>query len=1323
MLRLDVSRALLSTTLHEGPACLVVLACTLLLTGLTLGGPVAGKPLAIGETIQVTLPPGSRADSLHTFTVSTGVDEVLMVTASSPIFDLELRVARVGSMGSVENAPYVALDPGDAENPLPIRRRVTFPAEAGVTYRLSVQLAERSSCAGDLTVSVLRGRPEALTEEKQVAETDAYWEHVASLGRQANTVECQVQALLRTAQHLHTLQNVEEAEPAIETALSLIGDELTPDHPLMARALVARTLRAQQTLDTTVLGEEREAAFDAMEKDLRKALAIGEEAFGPDAIELHSTLSCLLYVAFGRHGESPSPQAYETALGHAERRAAILVQERGLRDPATLAARYELGDFTYFAGNVQEGRRILEETLQQTSEVLGPNSGLEGAILNDLGYIARFLGSFQAARHYAERGLKLSKVRFGEDSEFTGHGYGRLAQLDSLEGDFQTAMNNIRDGLRIYEEQFGPTHPEALGARLGLADVEIRAGDYASAEEEIQRVADVIIETHGRENALYARALTARSRLRFRQGRLDEALAILDEAFSILGGPETKEGSRFAGLRAEILFEMGHLEEAEAYFRSGLPDESGGDDAASHALWSMVILQNLARVQHAMGKLDEAEANYRRSVDGLRELFGREHPFAADVEANLARLLAERGKVSEALDAALNAEAVGWRHLVFVADGMSEERAFGYAAVRPSASDVALSIIALGAEPDDVARVWDTLIRSRATVLDKVAIKRRMLTAQVAASERFREASERVANLSASPPENITPEEYRRRLEEAMRDRERAEQALMSSASYGARRRADEATLDDVASSLLGTDALVSFVRYEQHRVMRVDHDAAPDKGAADTATTGTTTQNHAQAGAGPAPTRPAYAAFVVRGGRAAPRLIPLGSADRLEALIDDWRRAVSTPPAPGGGDDAIRTTGRALRRAVWDPLNDALHGARRVLIVPDGAINLVSFAALPRDDHGYLVEVEPVLHFLSTERDLIPSRGRPETAEGLLAMGGPAYDATSLFASLAGTEKPASVAGAQSKDEGTGTVTTAAAPNEQHMVAAAGVWKTGDAGVAQAVSEPSTAVTAAPALFRGERSACASFRDLTFEPLPAAAEEAQQVEAIWAATGASSTEGSTLLTGAEATETLFKRRASDNRILHIASHGFFLNERCPSALERRRGIGGLVPAEGRELNAYLMPSSQPIGENPLLLSGLALAGANHRTAAGPDEEDGILTAEEIAAMDLSGVEWAVLSACDTGVGEVRAGEGVFGLRRAFQVAGAGTLIMSLWSVEDEATREWMRELYEGRLLKELSTAEAVREASLSVLNARRQRGESTHPFYWAAFVAAGDWR
>src|SRR5262249_56939696 len=126
-------------------------------------------------------------------------------------------------------------------------------------------------------------------------------------------------------------------------------------------------------------------------------------------------------------------------------------------------------------------------------------------------------------------------------------------------------------------------------------------------------------------------------------------------------------------------------------------------------------------------------------------------------------------------------------------------------------------------------------------------------------------------------------------------------------------------------------------------------------------------------------------------------------------------------------------------------------------------------------------------------------------------------------------------------------------------------------------------------------------------------------------------------LTGAAASESAFKQQAQGKRVLHLATHGFFLGGKCASALGTGEKPGGDASA------------ASP-GENPLLLSGLALAGANHRRAAGPDEEDGILTAEEIAALVLSGVEWAVLSACHTGIAEVKAGAASFGFPPTFDI-------------------------------------------------------------------------
>ena len=108
--------------------------------------------------------------------------------------------------------------------------------------------------------------------------------------------------------------------------------------------------------------------------------------------------------------------------------------------------------------------------------------------------------------------------------------------------------------------------------------------------------------------------------------------------------------------------------------------------------------------------------------------------------------------------------------------------------------------------------------------------------------------------------------------------------------------------------------------------------------------------------------------------------------------------------------------------------------------------------------------------------------------------------------------------------------------------------------------------------------------------------------------------------------------------------------------------------------------------------------------------------------MDLRGVEWMVLSGCDTGVGRIRSGEGVLGMRRAFQVAGAGAIVMSLWPVDDVATRQWMQALYRARYRDRSSSTDAVRSANAAILQDRRAHRQSVHPFYWAGFVVSGTW-
>jgi CHAT domain/Tetratricopeptide repeat len=195
---------------------------------------------------------------------------------------------------------------------------------------------------------------------------------------------------------------------------------------------------------------------------------------------------------------------------------------------------------------------------------------------------------------------------------------------------------------------------------------------------------------------------------------------------------------------------------------------------------------------------------------------------------------------------------------------------------------------------------------------------------------------------------------------------------------------------------------------------------------------------------------------------------------------------------------------------------------------------------------------------------------------------------------------------------------------------------------------------------------------------------------------------------GDDALEGTLKRVCSP-MLLHLATHGFFL----PDRLNRDHGVRSNRLLTGNTLG--------PLGgdaESALLRSGLALAGANTRLRGGRlpvDAEDGILNAEDVTALDLRGTELVVLSACDTGLGDIQVGEGVFGLRRSFVLAGAHTVVMSLWKVPDDGTRRLM-ELFYGFLVSGKGRAEALREAALSI-----KRERPTDVRAWGAFICVGD--
>jgi CHAT domain-containing protein/Tfp pilus assembly protein PilF len=207
-----------------------------------------------------------------------------------------------------------------------------------------------------------------------------------------------------------------------------------------------------------------------------------------------------------------------------------------------------------------------------------------------------------------------------------------------------------------------------------------------------------------------------------------------------------------------------------------------------------------------------------------------------------------------------------------------------------------------------------------------------------------------------------------------------------------------------------------------------------------------------------------------------------------------------------------------------------------------------------------------------------------------------------------------------------------------------------------------------------------------------------------------------------EASKRAFAAASGRPRYLHLATHGFFANPAVKSVFAPENRARAVRTALGFDLKV--------VGEHPGLLSGLVFAGANRKGQKG----EAILTALEVSEMELRGVELVVLSACETGLGRVAGGEGVLGLQRSFQVAGARTVVASLWKVPDRPTQVLMQRFYQNLWQKKMGKVAALREAQLWMLREGPQHPELLRgldlpeegrlpPYAWAAFVLSGDWR
>jgi len=400
------------------------------------------------------------------------------------------------------------------------------------------------------------------------------------------------------------------------------------------------------------------------------------------------------------------------------------------------------------------------------------------------------------------------------------------------------------------------------------------------------------------------------------------------------------------------------------------------------------------------------------------------------------------------------------------------------------------------------------------------------------------------------------------------------------------------------------------------------------------------------------------YVALILRPDAEQPHFIPLFEEKSLDSLLQTQgeRKADYVSQLYSLADRSAHPLGKpqkTLYELLWKPLEKELAGVKTIHYSPSGLLHRLNLAAIPIGLDSVLGDRYNLVELGSTRQLVVPTTIKPAANDAVL-FGGIAYDSDST-----------------------------------------------------AMSQANAALDSISIASRGELSFAytdSTLRVGTWSTLPFTDREVGSVEKTLKAAGFESDTRRGFAATEEAFKTLGAGGKASPRVLHLATHGFFFPD--PKTTSARFETS---PTFGTAEPVF------KISDHPMIRSGLLLAGSNHAWATGkplrPGMEDGILTAYEISQMNLSNTELVVLSACETGLGDIQGNEGVYGLQRAFKIAGAKYLIMSLWQVPDKQTSLLMTTFYKKWLEEKMAIPEAFRVAQ------RELREAGLDPYYWAGFV------
>ncbi|MCB9051003.1 MAG: CHAT domain-containing protein [Lewinellaceae bacterium] len=952
---------------------------------------------------------------------------------------------------------------------------------------------------------------------------------------------------------------------------------------------------------------------------------------------------------------------FEEAMNLAKATEQKVLESVGKNTPLYADCLYTLGRIGSESGDYPAAEQYLTEAVSLRKDLLGTEHEEYIQALLILGSTYTDMGSFDKAEPTLQNAVDIAHKALGT----THRSYirGRIFQGILYEGlgQYEKAERILLEALSIVEEQYAKTDRFYTIIQNNLGVLYAQAGRYMECEQHLLISNALVKEQYGENHIQFAGNLFNLGFLYDNTGRYAKAEECYLLSKSIVENNMGRENFYYAGVANNLgllYYHTGQLDEAEQYFQEaiGIRTKLIGGPHASTA----TSINNLALVYEKMNRHEDALEQHLRALSMREELLGKAHPHYAQSLSNLGNLALKTGQYAKAESLYLEANRT-WE-----------------AALGREHPDIAINLISLGLCFSKTARPAE----AEAALREASGIQRRLMekaTRYLSESElatytftfhNYQNILFSITDVEAATRPGLAALCYDNSLfykgfllQEAQRMRKlvNADSAaqrqfeLLSSlhrqlASQYAKPISERQGTAELESQINELERTLAHTTAGFRDVVRqASWQEARQELPADGAAVEFIRyrQNYGQLS-----DSMFYAALVLRPGQPLPQWIPLCEEKQLDALLQ-WGSSprqddINNLYVPGWGGNPIAE--KTLYHLLWAPLEAALDGAQTLYFSPDGLLHRLNLGAIPDEQGRMLGERFQLVRLNSTRQLVIPAPPKKERTNALL-FGGIRYNLDST-------------------------------------------------ALAQSISElpPMESVAS-----RGElrfENADTTLRAADWAYLPGTAQEVAALKSILYDNGIAC-ETRTEYT---ATEEAFKLIGQDQRapeILHLATHGYFFPD--PSLLSSSSG------GEGSQGEAVFK-----ISEHPLIRSGLILAGGNHTWKGNPPlegYEDGILTAYEISRMNLAGTELVVLSACETGLGDIVANEGVYGLQRAFRIAGARYLLLSLWKVPDRQTTQLMELFYKKWLEQGLPLRDALSSAQLQM------REEGWPPFYWAGFV------